>query len=39
MAQLCVVLHPRADDSSPHTDADDKQLCYHVMGLVSVLDF
>ncbi len=39
MAQVRVVLHPRLGDGAPGTasgatTADDKQLCYHVMGLV-----
>ena len=42
VAQLRVVLHPHdtgggssgSGSSDPWSGADDKQLCYHVMGLV-----
>lgn len=36
VAQLRVVLHPRpGGGGGAWPGADDKQLCYHVMGLVS----
>ena len=36
VAQLRVVLHPHTGGgSAPWPGTDDKQLCYHVMGLVS----
>jgi hypothetical protein len=36
VAQLRVVVHPHTGaGSAPWPGTDDKQLCYHVMGLVS----
>ena len=36
VAQLRVVVHPHTGaGSAPWNGTDDKQLCYHVMGLVS----